>query len=67
MLDFGGSWKDYLHLMEFSYRNSYQNSINMAPFEALYGKNIDLPSIGIILVKKKSYCVQDDCLNDGKY
>ncbi|KAL4025982.1 hypothetical protein IC575_014388 [Cucumis melo] len=28
----------HLHLMEFSYNNSYQATIGMAPFEALYGK-----------------------------
>ncbi|GFY91098.1 hypothetical protein Acr_07g0012940 [Actinidia rufa] len=38
VLDFGGSWEDYLHLVEFTYNNSYQASIGMAPFEALYGR-----------------------------
>ena len=38
ILDFGGSWEDYLHLVEFSYNNSYQASIGMAPYEALYGR-----------------------------
>ena len=38
MLDFSGSWEDHLHLVEFSYNNSYQTSIGMAPFEALYGR-----------------------------
>jgi len=38
MLDFKGSWEDYLHLAEFAYNNSYQASIKMAPFEALYGR-----------------------------
>ncbi|KAA0032361.1 pol protein [Cucumis melo var. makuwa] len=33
-----GSWDSYLHLMEFAYNNSYQATIGMAPFEALYGK-----------------------------
>jgi hypothetical protein len=28
---------DCLPLAEFSYNNSYQESIKMAPFEALYG------------------------------
>ena len=36
MIDFKGSWEDHLHLAEFSYNNSYQASIKMAPFEALY-------------------------------
>jgi hypothetical protein len=32
-----GSWEKRLPLAEFSYNNSYQESIKMAPFEALYG------------------------------
>ena len=32
-----GSWEKWLPLAEFSYNNSYQESIKMAPFEALYG------------------------------
>ena len=32
-----GSWEKWLPLIEFSYNNSYQESIKMAPFEALYG------------------------------
>ena len=38
ILDFGGSWEDHLHLVEFSYNNSYQASLKMSPFEALYGR-----------------------------
>ncbi|XP_052477488.1 uncharacterized protein LOC128033178 [Gossypium raimondii] len=30
-------WQDYLPLAEFSYNNSYQSSIQMAPYEVLYG------------------------------
>ncbi|KAA0063336.1 pol protein [Cucumis melo var. makuwa] len=37
-LEFLGSWDSHLHLMEFAYNNSYQATIGMAPFEALYGK-----------------------------
>ncbi|KAA0043122.1 ty3-gypsy retrotransposon protein [Cucumis melo var. makuwa] len=32
------SWDSHLHLMEFAYNNSFQATIGMAPFEALYGK-----------------------------
>ena len=28
----------YISLMEFSYNNSFQSSIGMAPYEALYGR-----------------------------
>ncbi|KAM2370076.1 hypothetical protein ACFXTH_047440 [Malus domestica] len=38
VLDFHGSWEDHLSLAEFAYNNSFQSSIGMAPYEALYGK-----------------------------
>jgi len=38
-----GSWVKWLPLAEFSYNNSYQESIKMAPFEALYGRNCPTP------------------------
>ena len=38
-----GSWEKWLPLAEFSYNNSYQESINMAPFEALYGRKCRTP------------------------
>ena len=37
-LDYGSSWDDNLPYAEFSYNNSYQTSLKMAPFEALYGR-----------------------------
>ncbi|KAL4017814.1 hypothetical protein IC575_021386 [Cucumis melo] len=37
-LEYPGSWDSHLHLMEFAYNKSYQATIGMAPFEALYGK-----------------------------
>jgi hypothetical protein len=43
VLDLGGSWDQYLPLMEFAYNNSYQSSIQMAPFEALYGRRCRSP------------------------
>jgi hypothetical protein len=42
-LDFGGSWEEHLPLAEFSYNNSYQGSVQMAPFEALYGRKCRSP------------------------
>ena len=36
-LDLKGNWEDHLPLVEFTYNNSYQSSIQMAPYEALYG------------------------------
>jgi hypothetical protein len=38
VLEFQQKWDDCLPLAEFSYNNSYQESIKMAPFEALYGR-----------------------------
>jgi hypothetical protein len=36
-LKYGKSWDKSLPYAEFSYNNSYQASIEMAPYEALYG------------------------------
>lgn len=38
-----GSWEQGLELMEFAYNNSYQASIGMAPYEALYGRRCRSP------------------------
>ncbi|MCI70769.1 retrotransposon protein, partial [Trifolium medium] len=43
VLEDEGSWGDYLHLIEFSYNNSYHASIGMAPYEALYGRKCRTP------------------------
>ena len=38
VIDFGDRWDRHLPLAEFAYSNSYNSSIQMAPFEALYGR-----------------------------
>ena len=38
VLDHEGSWEEHLTLVEVSYNNSYQASIQVAPYEALYGR-----------------------------
>ena len=38
VLDLKGSWDEHLPLVEFTYNNSYQASIQMAPYEGLYGR-----------------------------
>ena len=38
VLDHKGSWEVHLPLVEFTYNNSYHVSIEMAPYEALYGR-----------------------------
>jgi hypothetical protein len=45
VLEFPQKWDDCLSLAEFSYNNSYQESIKMAPFEALYGRRCRTPLI----------------------
>ena len=42
-MEFKGSWDNYLALIEFAYNNSYQSSIGMAPYEALYGRKCRTP------------------------
>ena len=37
-MDFKGNWVEHLPLIEFAYNNSFQSSIGMAPYEALYGR-----------------------------
>jgi hypothetical protein len=43
VLEFPQKWDDCLPLAEFSYNNSYQERIKMAPFEALYGRRCRTP------------------------
>ena len=43
VIDFGGQWDLHLPLIEFSYNNSYHTSIEMAPYEALYGRKCRSP------------------------
>ncbi|XP_017984312.1 PREDICTED: uncharacterized protein LOC108663606 [Theobroma cacao] len=43
MHNLGVKWDRYLPLVEFAYNNSFQVSIQMAPFEALYGRRCRSP------------------------
>ncbi|GMI69916.1 hypothetical protein HRI_000660900 [Hibiscus trionum] len=43
VIDFQYSWEKHLSLAEFAYNNSFQASIQMAPFEALYGRKCRTP------------------------
>ena len=43
VMDLRGNWDNYLPLIEFAYNNSYQSSIEMAPYEALYGRKCRTP------------------------
>ncbi|KAL4199083.1 hypothetical protein AMTRI_Chr03g49450 [Amborella trichopoda] len=52
VINLTGSWDDHLPLIEFAYNNSFQASIQMAPYEALYEGNAGHPYIGTRLVKE---------------
>ena len=43
VMGFSGSWDRYVPLMEFAYNNSFQSSIGMAPYEALYSRKCRTP------------------------
>jgi hypothetical protein len=43
VLTFDRNWESSLPYAEFSYNNSYQASIKMSPFEALYGRKCQTP------------------------
>ena len=36
-------WEDYLHLIEFAYKNGQHDSLGISPFEALYGRKCTTP------------------------
>ncbi|WMV49735.1 hypothetical protein MTR67_043120 [Solanum verrucosum] len=38
VIDFKGSWDNHLLLVEFTYNNNFYSNIQMAPYEALYGR-----------------------------
>jgi len=43
VLELQGKWEEDLPLVDFSYNNSYQSTIKMALFEALYGRKCRTP------------------------
>ena len=43
VMDRPSKWEEYLHLVEYAYNSSYQSSIKMSPFEALYGRKCHTP------------------------
>ena len=43
VMQFRGNWDTYLPLIEFAYNNNYQSRIQMAPYEALYGRKCRTP------------------------
>ena len=53
-LQHGSSWDKSLPYAEFSYNNSYQASLKMSLFEALYGRKCRTPLYWIRLEKTSS-------------
>jgi hypothetical protein len=43
VLNFGNQWMGYLPYAELVYNHSYQVSISMTPYEALYGRKCQVP------------------------
>ena len=46
VLNLKGSWEEHFPLVEFAYNNSYQTSIHMTPYKALYGRPCRSPVCG---------------------
>jgi transposase InsO family protein len=44
-LQYGRSWDKSLSYVEFSYNNSYQESLKMAPFDMLFGRRCQTPLV----------------------
>ncbi|KAK6126815.1 hypothetical protein DH2020_039442 [Rehmannia glutinosa] len=58
-LHFQGNWDSHLAPAEFAYNNSYQATIGMAPYEALYGRKCRSPErIRTAQSRQKSYADQ---------
>src|SRR4051812_24828296 len=43
IISFGNNWEKSLPFAKFSYNNSFQSSLNIAPFELLYGRRCRTP------------------------
>ena len=53
MIDYVGSWDRHIPLVEFVYNNSFQSSIEMARYEALYERKCRTPLCRTELSEKK--------------
>ena len=53
VIDHEGSWDRHIPLVECVYNNSFQSSIGMAPYEALYGRKCKTPLCWTELSEKK--------------
>ena len=46
VIDYEGSWDRHIPLVKFLYNNSVQSSIGMAPYDDLYGRNVEHRCVG---------------------
>ena len=53
VIDYEDSWDRYIPLVKFVYNNSFQSSIGMSPYEALYGRKCRTPLCWTELSEKK--------------
>ena len=53
VIDYEGSWDRHIPLVEFVYNNSFQSSIGIVPYEALYGRKCRTPLCWTELSEKK--------------
>ena len=53
VINYEGSWDKHIPLVEFVYNNSFQSSIRMVPYEALYGKKCRTLLCWTELIEKK--------------
>ena len=56
VLDLKGSWEEHFPLVEFAYNNSYQVSIQMAPYEAPYGRPCQSPVCWMEMEESSTTC-----------
>jgi hypothetical protein len=63
-LQYGRSWDKSLPYAEFSYNNSYQESLNMTPFEMLYGRRCQTPLFWSEAGERKVF--ESDILQEAK-
>ena len=53
VINYEGSWDRHIPQVEFVYNNSFQSTIGMAPYEALYGRKCRTPLCWTKLSEKK--------------
>ena len=64
VIDYEGIWDRHIPLVEFVYNNSFQSSIGMAPYEALYGRKCRTPLFWTELSEKK--VISPDLIQETK-